>query len=189
MRQLSLVFNSEQNISQYRSSADFKTSAPNSLDGQNSDLAADQRKQPSPIKHNYSAEGVDAKAKNQSDDLWEHAYDILKHRNPELVTAYERYLVSADDSSTSFPLSPEHIEAIVKSKTEDRESKQLLIRIGGESIKVREQCDKIFKFILWSSKFVSPALSAQPYAALALSGVSILFSVGCLMILGGFDDC
>lgn len=192
MQQLSLTFNSEQNISQSRPSADFETSAHDSLDGQDSDLAADQRKQPSPIKYNYSADRADAKAKYQSDDLWEHAYDILKLRDPELVTAYERYLVSAEDStSTTSPssLSPEHIEAIVKSKTKDRGAKQLLIRIGGESIKVREQCDKIFKFILWSSKFISPALNAQPYAALAFSGVSILFSVSCLMILGGFDDC
>lgn len=107
-----------------------------------------------------------------------HAYEALKLRDPGLVTAYERYLTSDDLRRTAFPsLSPELIESIVKPKLDDREASQLVVRLGREPIKVREQGEKIIKFILWSNDFISAAVSAQPYAALAWSGVSILLPV------------
>lgn len=42
---------------------------------------------------------------------------------------------------------------------------------------MREQGEKVIKFILWFNDIVSQALSAQPYAALAWLGVSILLSL------------
>lgn len=176
---LCLVFDSEQNASKSVPSAKPDNLALNLLNGQDTDLTPDQGKLSSPIKDSHSNDEVDAKSKKQSEDLWKNAYDALKLRDPELVAVYERYLASADshDTSTFSSLSPEHIGAIIKSQLEDHKAKQLIVRLGSESIKVREQYDKILKFILWSNNSVSAAVSAQPYAALAWSGVSILLPV------------
>lgn len=113
-----------------------------------------------------------------------HAYEAMKLRDPNLVADYERHLTSADSTHTASALSylsTEIIEAIVKPKLEDREANRLVLRLGREPVKVREQGEKIIKFILWSNNFISAAISAQPYAALAWSGVSILLPVSCIM--------
>ena len=98
------------------------------------------------------------------------------------MSAYKLLLTPIRTNLTDPSLSPEIIETIVKSKLEDREANQLVINLGKNSVKVREQGEKVIKFILWSKDIVSQALSAQPYAALAWSGVSILLPVRFVMI-------
>ena len=125
-----------------------------------------------------------AEGGKQSGNLWMRAYEVLKLRDPELVTAYECHLTSADPSHTvsAFTsLSPKLIEAIIKEKLEHREANRLVVHLGTRPIKVREQGEKIIKFILWSNNFVSAAVSVQPYAALAWSRVSILLRVSYAM--------
>lgn len=112
------------------------------------------------------------------------AYGALRDREHELVETYERYLAS-DGGSHSTPadpsLNPGHIETIVGQKLQDHDEKQWVMHLGTQPIKVREQGEKIIKFILWSNKFISAAVSTQPYMALAWSGVSILLPVSCTM--------
>lgn len=114
-----------------------------------------------------------------------HAYELLKLRDPGLVTAYEHHLASTDTdltaSASSF-LSPERIESIIKPKLEDREAKRLVERLSSEPVKVREQGERVIAFILWSKSFASTAIRAQAFAALAWSGVSILLPVSWAMI-------
>lgn len=89
---------------------------------------------------------VSAEDEARSKDLWLHAYEILKLRDPDLVTAYERHLASANISHTasaSPSLSPELIESIIKPKLEDRDAKRLVLRLGREPIKVREQGERL----------------------------------------------
>ena len=97
---------------------------------------------------------------------------------------YEEYLAS-DGSGHSTPanpsLNPELIEIIVRRKLQDREESKWVVHLGTKSYKVRERGEKIIKFILWSKDFISTALSTQPYAALAWSGISILLPVSCTM--------
>lgn len=162
------------------------------LESQDSDLATDHKPLLPQSKKFHSSDVAAAEDGRQSKDLWMHAYEALKLRNPELVIAYERHLASADISHTSSAspsLSPELIEAIVKKKLEDREAKRLVVRLGEEPIKVREQGEKVIKFIIWSNGFISAAVSAQPYAALAWSGVSILLPVSCAMIQCCMSNC
>ena len=59
----------------------------------------------------------------------------------------------------------------------------MIIHLRGKPVKVREQGERILKFILWSKDLVSAATSTQPYAALAWSGVSILLPVRFLQIV------
>jgi len=72
---------------------------------------------------------------------------------------------------------PPSVESIVKTLLEDREKKAWRVSILGKDIKIRKQAERLAKFLLWSDPIVQKALSAQPYAALAWSGVSLLLSV------------
>lgn len=117
---------------------------------------------------------------SQSQDLWERAYEALENRDPHLVAAYACHSDPARNSSTTparWALSPKIIEAVIEKKLQDNETKKLVLRLGTESIKVQEQGEKVIRFILWSNDFISAAVSARPYVALAWSGVSVLLPV------------
>ena len=132
---------------------------------------------------------------SQPEDLWKNAYEALKARDRDLVEVYTLSLAALNDvqincAQTSPPdLSPNEINIIVKQRLESLEKQQLMIHLRGKPIKVREQGEKVIKFILWSNDFISTALSAHPYAALAWSGVSILLPVGCAMIQSDSVKC
>lgn len=131
------------------------------------------------------SDGTIPEDEGRSKDLWMHAYEILKIKDPELVTAYERHLTSDDAShtaSTSPHLSPQLIASIIKPKLEERASKKLVLDLGKKSVKLREQGEKVIKFILWSTPFISECINARPFAALAWSGVSNLLSVSLALI-------
>ena len=143
---------------------------------------SDQGDEQTAIEHDLNIYEIPTRDSGLSKDLWEHAYDILKRREPELVASYNDHLTVIASKSEHTSLQPEIIETVVRSQLQDREAKQLVIRLGKQPIKVREQCERVTKFILWSKDIVSQALSAQPYAALAWSGVSILLPVGIPLI-------
>ena len=119
-----------------------------------------------------------AQASSQSADLWERAYESLKLRNPSLVKVYEQHLAAfiglPGDCSQ---IDRSHIQAVINKRLKTREESQLIVRLGSHSASVREMGENVVTFILWSKDVVSSALSAQPYAALAWSGVSLLLSV------------
>ena len=101
------------------------------------------------------------------------------------MAAYEHQLAdlaSTITNSADPSLSPELMETIINSELQHREADQWVVKVGQKPVKVREQGEKVIKFILWSNDIVSQALSAQPYAALAWSGVSILLPVSCTLI-------
>ncbi|KAF3407560.1 hypothetical protein DPV78_000940 [Talaromyces pinophilus] len=109
-------------------------------------------------------------------DPWTRAYEIFQNRQPELMADYKKHLASLqDDVVASADLStPRSVESIVKQLLEDREKKQWRVSLLGKNIKIREQAERLTKFLLWSDPIVKNAVSAQPYAALAWSGVSLL---------------
>jgi len=113
-------------------------------------------------------------------DSWTRAYKIVEEREPELMTDYKRHIASLQGGTTTSgdPLTPQTIESVVSKLLEDREKKQWQVSLLGKDIKIREQVERLATFLLWSDQIVKPALSTQPYAALAWSGVSILLPVG-----------
>ena len=129
------------------------------------------------------------------EDLWKNAYEALKARDRDLVEDYTLCLAALNDvqidcAQTSLPdFTPNEINNVVKKRLDYFEKKQLMIHLRGKPIKVREQGEKVIRFILWSHDFISTALSAQPYAALAWSGVSILLPVSCAMIQSDSVEC
>jgi hypothetical protein len=113
---------------------------------------------------------------SQYEDLWKQAYYVLEKREPDLVTDYNKHL--APSESNTNPLStPESTGLVVERLSEAREKNQWRISLQGKDIKFREAAEKLIKILLWSDEIIKPALSAQPYAALAWSGISILLPV------------
>lgn len=115
-------------------------------------------------------------------DPWTRAYEIFQDRESELAADYKKHLASLqeDPQSSSDLSTPLAVESIVKRLLEDREKKQWQVSLLEKDMKIREQVERLAKFVLWSDDIVKSALSAQPYAALAWSGVSMLLPVSCL---------
>ncbi|MCJ1466435.1 hypothetical protein MMC07_005054 [Pseudocyphellaria aurata] len=150
------------------SSSKSAKSGPVSFDSQNSSLIVNPIKNLPPEKENENF-GITG---SQPQDLWMCAYNALEVRAPDLMAAYACHIDST--TSTQHGLDPRLIENTIHKKLHDNEAKKLVFSLGSESVKVREQGERIIKFILWSNNFISTAVSAQPYAALAWSGVSVL---------------
>ena len=154
----------------------------NSLNRLKSTFVTGQEQHPPLTQHGYNKDVIAIEGAKNAKDLWLQAYEALELRESDLVAAYKRQLAPTSITSADPSLSPELIETIIKPKLQDREVHQLVINLGKKPVKVREQGEKVIKFILWSNDIVSKALSAQPYAALAWSGVSILLPVSCALI-------
>ncbi|TGJ75468.1 hypothetical protein E0Z10_g10990 [Xylaria hypoxylon] len=109
-------------------------------------------------------------------DPWSQAYEIFQGREPELMEDYKKHLASLqDDAAAHADLSTAwSVECTMKQLLEDRDKKQWRVSLQGKDIKIREQAERLTKFLLWSDQIVKSALSVQPYAALAWSGVSLL---------------
>ncbi|KAJ5365438.1 hypothetical protein N7517_008324 [Penicillium concentricum] len=112
-------------------------------------------------------------------EVWSRSFAMFQERDTgqELVTAYTNYLASlqGEDTPTSIDFSnPESVEDVVKMLLADREQKQWKFHIRSHNISVREQVEKLGKFLLWSDPLVKTAVSTQPLAALAWSGVSLI---------------
>lgn len=112
-------------------------------------------------------------ATSKSPDLWKLAYDKFREEHPDLVDDYGKH-VSGDTVDSADLSSRQWVETVLKKLLEDREKKQLRISFLSRNIKIRTQVERLTKFLQWSDPFVKNALSTQPYAALAWSGVSLL---------------
>lgn len=113
---------------------------------------------------------------------WAQAYEILQKRDPALMSDLSQHLASLqDDSATTTDLSTSgSVKSIVERLLDNREKEQWRVSLMGKEVKIRQQAERLVKFLLWSDKLVKDALSTQPYAALAWSGVSLILPVGLL---------
>ncbi|KAK4217109.1 hypothetical protein QBC37DRAFT_415457 [Rhypophila decipiens] len=124
----------------------------------------------------FSATTVSSAGGTDTTDPWARAYKEVEERERELMADYRKHLVSLlpSEAAASSDLSSLPIELIVQTLLEDRNKKQWRVSLLGKDVLVREQVERLVKFFLWSDGFVKQAVSAQPYAALAWSGVSLL---------------
>lgn len=93
---------------------------------------------------------------------------------------YKHHLDSlySDAAARTDQFDPQSVKAIVDRLLEEREKKQWRVSLPGRDIKVRDQVERLTKLLRWADPLVKDAVSAQPYAALAWSGVSLLLPVG-----------
>ena len=166
---------------------------PVSSSSQTSSVFVSAQRDPSPIGNNHAGGGKSLTIKDPSAELWMYAYQELRSREPELVANYETCIFSdlADPAASGPTIRVELLVALIKQRMLDREEKQWALRLRKRqpSTPVREQGEKIIKFVLWSKDFVSAAVSTQPYAALAWSGVSVLLEVSFIMIMIHVSRC
>lgn len=93
---------------------------------------------------------------------------------------YMKHLASLQDDAvvSGHVVTSQAVDSVVNKLLEEREKKQWRVSLLGNDVKIRKQVERLARFVLWSDPIVKNALSAQPYAALAWSGVSMLLPVG-----------
>ncbi|KAI1307445.1 hypothetical protein F5Y03DRAFT_352284 [Xylaria venustula] len=116
-------------------------------------------------------DSVSSQPQVPSSDVWADAYAEFTKREPGLADDYKKHL---DTISIANSLNPNWAKSIVEQLQKDREDKQWNLTFHGKSVKFRTQAERLAKVLVWCDDIVKKALSAQPYAALAWSGVSIL---------------
>ena len=109
-------------------------------------------------------------------DPWTPAFEIFKEREPNLTEDYKKHL-KGDAAAGANVSDREWVKSIANKLLKDREARQWRVPLLDNDIKIRTQVEKLAKFLLWSDPIVKTAVSAQPYAALAWSGVSLLLPV------------
>lgn len=148
-----------------------------------SEGAPPPEREEAPPAQEASSSAPEQPASNISDDLWAKAYDILTEREPDLISDYEKHLDGREDSEATSANSrpalsnPDAVKDIVQSLQDDRKAKQWKFNIRSKDHKVKDQLEKLVKLVSLADGIIKQAVSAQPYAALAWSGVSIFLPV------------
>ncbi|KAI1077965.1 hypothetical protein F5B20DRAFT_549960 [Whalleya microplaca] len=107
-------------------------------------------------------------------DPWTWAYSIVQDREPELMSDFKAHLADLDPAAEGDLSTLQSVRHIVDQLSKAREAKQWRVPLLNKDIKIREHAEGLVKFLLWSDPIFKTALSAQPYAALAWSSVSLL---------------
>ncbi|KAJ3491090.1 hypothetical protein NLG97_g5654 [Lecanicillium saksenae] len=125
---------------------------------------------------------IEVVSDNVSEDVWSRAFEALSKREPELVQAYGLHMVARhddpDEATTdaarqSLLSNPESVKKAVQALQDEREGKQWRFTVKGRSHKTKDQVEKLVKLLSFADGIVKQAASAQPYAALAWSAVSV----------------
>lgn len=124
-------------------------------------------------------------AESQPHDLWDRAYESLREEKEsrKIIDAYEKILLSELKDDHSFPVVTEgtglskrgrDMSALVQKKVKAMEDARWKFQLGDLTVEMKTQVDRIVKAILFAKDLVSPAVSAEPHAALAWAGVCML---------------
>lgn len=108
-----------------------------------------------------------------STSLWSRAYDAVAASDPEVLQPFAEMLSAQRSTFTDFS----QVKVALDNALRERDEMRLVLSLAGKSLHVRQQSEKIVKFVIWSKGFVGSALSSVPHAALAWTGVSLLLSV------------
>ena len=117
--------------------------------------------------------------------LWDKAYEDLQAEKKALVDVFEKLLLSEPEIAaalTGVDGDPSKREkqwsALVNKKLETMKQEQWKVQIGGKSIEVRQQVDRIVKVVLIGKDFITSAASMDPiHAGLPWAGVCMLLPV------------
>ncbi|KAI4596718.1 hypothetical protein KJ359_005060 [Pestalotiopsis sp. 9143b] len=140
-----------------------------------------------------SPETVTPTATSPKEKIWYEAYKEFEKREEALFKTYTEHLASHLKVETK-RLNPDDIPSFVERLEAQRKADQSKFTFRGKEIIVRKQAEKVLKALTWGDTVVKSALSSQPHAALAWSGVSILLPLltkatsNHAAMLDGFDS-
>lgn len=109
----------------------------------------------------------------------------LQTEKGNLVDAFEKLLLSEPETQSTSTLADgdpskreKQMSALVAKKLETMKQEQWKLQIGGKSIEVRQQVDRIVKVVLVGKEFITSAASMDPiHAGLPWAGVCMLLPV------------
>lgn len=121
---------------------------------------------------------------DQPQDLWDRAHKLLREdeSKKQLLVAYEKILLSELDNDV-LPITSvdwgsrdrtRQVSRLIEEKLKALKESSWRLQLGKQTVEVKSQIGKIVKTVLWAQSFVSSAISADPHAALAWAGVSLL---------------
>lgn len=127
-------------------------------------------------------------ANAQPQDLWDRAYRLLRDdkATEKLLKNYEQLLLSELKDGHVFQNLPDNLEgfdnqkllsALVSEKLRIMENERWKFQVGNATVEVKAQFDRVVKFVLFAQDIVSSAVSSDPHAALAWTGVCVLLPV------------
>lgn len=107
------------------------------------------------------------------DRLWAEAYEQLKVEERDMVARFAQFLTGAVGTTPN----AEQIAQGIKRRLEKRESHKLMVTFSGKSTIIREQWEKLVKFVLGCEDMISTVAALEPHAAIAWAGVSLILPV------------
>jgi len=112
--------------------------------------------------------------------LWALAYKDLQEAQPELIKNFSDCLGISTTGTMDGELVYPDIEGLAHKALGDiKQAKDLKEKLSGTSATIRKYFEQTVKVVIASNEFISKAVLANPYAALAWTGVSLLLPVGC----------
>lgn len=110
-------------------------------------------------------------------NLWDQAFERLRHDNHELIEAYERILrdgINAREGASR----NEEIQAVIDQRLEEIKSRQWNFQLKGTNIRIREQIDRIVNVVTTIRDLGNVLTAFDPvHAGPAWAGVCVLLSV------------
>lgn len=121
-------------------------------------------------------------------ELWDQAYEDLKVNEEKLMKEYECILFG--DAGTSLGLvgnmlllksaktkRKDQMEGILKKKVAEMKENEFKLRFNGKDIPLKDLAKPVLDIVNLADKYITDALSANPYASLAWAGVSLVLPV------------
>ena len=114
---------------------------------------------------------------NPVQPLWTSAYSRLKDQDPELIQEFRRCLglTATDDRAITVI----ELDEVTKRALEELENPEEVKgdKLSRTKASIRKCFEQTVKVVAASNAFISAAISSNPYAALAWTGVSLLLPV------------
>jgi N-terminal domain of NWD NACHT-NTPase len=118
-------------------------------------------------------------------ELWNQAFEELRTKEQALIRGYEAVLSKdlAATAGSAMILSNSksgrrgQMEAILKAKIAEINRNSWKLKFSGKEVPVKDLMEPVAGVIGWANEYINSALSANPYASIAWSGVSLLLPV------------
>ncbi|KAI1428724.1 ankyrin repeat-containing domain protein [Xylaria sp. FL1777] len=112
-------------------------------------------------------------------ELWNLAYTNLRKEDEKLVVEYEARLCGDLSAGLVLTLGSkvsirDRMEAILQRKMDEVNRDIWKLKFGSSDVQVRELVQPILSVVNQTNNFINAAVSANPYASLAWTGISIL---------------